>query len=223
MKQKWKIFGFSILTVFLILLSPLGNSVGYLSVQPSQKETIKEAVTQRELFYQTIVDFTNNKDIQRTILESEIRNGIFPKPDTTYSLTKNQLKQMYFIGLILSKVINKSRMQSIIGKYQFNHQEIQKKIPAIIETNSSLKKEITQLQNSECDCGNERTTSEWKFPVICTTLFFIMVLLIYVILFFSAIFRGPIGDIVTEYFFFMMAMVSLVFEYFNCTWPYNPY
>jgi hypothetical protein len=80
---------------------------------------------------------------------------------------------MYFLGLILSKVISKSRIQSMIGKYQFNNQEMQKVISTIIEKDTILNAEITQLKDSECDCGNENTNISWHFPVICTILLII--------------------------------------------------
>jgi len=54
--------------------------------------------------------------------------------------------------LILSKVISKSRIQSVIGKYQFNNQEMQKELSAIIEKDTTLNSEITLLKDSECDC-----------------------------------------------------------------------
>jgi hypothetical protein len=71
--------------------------------------------------------------------------------------------------LILSKVISKSRIQSLIGKYQFNNQEIQKEINAVIEKDTFINSEITQLQNSDCDCEMD-TTAIWHFPVLCTIL-----------------------------------------------------
>ena len=98
--------------------------------------------------------------------------GIFPTSEFPV-VTKNQLKMMYFIGLILSKFISKSRIQSMIQKYQLINPEIQKEINAVIEKDVTLSNEITQLQNSKCDCENEKTTGLWKFPVICMALYLI--------------------------------------------------
>ncbi len=108
--------------------------------------------------------------------------GTFPVSEFPV-VTKNQIKMMYFLGLILSKVISKSRIQSIIGKYQFNNQEIQKEISTVIEKNLILNAEITQLKDSDCDCGNERVTGLWKFPVICMGLYFIFLFFIVLYLF----------------------------------------
>jgi len=91
--------------------------------------------------------------------------GIFPTLDIPV-LTKNQIRQMYFIGLILSKVVSKSRIQSLVGKYQFNNQEMQKEINAVIERDTTINSEITQLKNSECDCENVGPEF-WHFPVLC--------------------------------------------------------
>jgi hypothetical protein len=167
--DKKPLIGVSILAVVLLVLASLSNVVGYNTVQSSHQQTIKEAVSQRELLFQTILDIANNKEIQRIILKSQMSRGIFP-PSEIPVLTKNQLKQMYFIGLILSKVISKSRIQSVIGKYQFNNQEIQKEISTVIEMNPILNTEIIQLQYFECDCENKES-SDWEFPIICNGLY----------------------------------------------------
>jgi len=168
---KKPLIGISILAVVLLVLGSLSNVVGYQSVQTSQQNIIKERIDQRELLFQTIVDIANNKEIQRIILKSQMSRGIFPTSEMPV-ITKNQLKMMYFLGLILSEVVSKSRIQSMIGKYQFNNQEIQKEINAVIEKDVTLRGEITQLKSSECDCENENTVN-WTYPIICASLFLI--------------------------------------------------
>ena len=162
--DKKPLIGISICAVVLLVLGSLSNVVGYQSVQSSNQNVIKERINQKELLFQTIVDIANNKEIQRIILKSQMSRGIFPTSEFPV-VTKNQLKMMYFLGLILSKVISKSRIQSMIGKYQFNNQEIQKEINAVIEKDTTLNSEITQLKNSECDCENENTTRLWDFRI----------------------------------------------------------
>jgi hypothetical protein len=115
--DKKPLIGVSICAVVLLVLGSLSNVVGYQSVQTSQQNIIKERINQRELLFQTIVDIANNKEIQRIILKSQMSRGIFP-PSEIPVVTKNQIRQMYFIGLILSKVISKSRIQSMIQQYQ---------------------------------------------------------------------------------------------------------
>jgi hypothetical protein len=159
----------SLCAVLILVVASLGNVVGYQTVQTSQQNLIKERINQSELLFQTIVDIANNKEIQRIILKSQMSRGIFPSSEMPV-ITRNQIRQMYFIGMILSKVISKSRIQSMIGKYQFNNQEIQKEISTVIERNTILNAEITQLKGSDCDCENE-DTAVWHFPVICTLLF----------------------------------------------------
>jgi hypothetical protein len=173
--DKKPLIGVSILAVVLLVLGSLSTVVGYQSVQTSQQNTIKERINQRELLFQTIVDIANNKEIQRIILKSQMNRGIFPTSEIPV-LTKNQLRQMYFVGLILSKFISKSRMQSLVGKYQFNNQEMQKEISSVIEKDNTLNAELTQLENSECDCEKENT-ADWYFPVICSVLLILYVLL----------------------------------------------
>ncbi len=163
----------SILVVIFLILGSLSNVVGYQIVQTSQQNIIKERINQREVLFQTICDIGNNKEIQRIILKSQMSRRILP-PSEIPVVTKNQLRQMYFLGLILSKGISKSRIQSMIGKYQFNNQDTQKEISAIIEKDGTLKEEITQFQNSECDCENENTLV-WH-PIVLCTVFFILYL-----------------------------------------------
>ncbi len=152
-------------------IHPIRWSYG-LSPQINYQNTINNKLSQRELLFQTIVDIANNKEIQQIILKSQMSRGIFPESEFPV-VTKNQLKMMYFLGLILSKVISKSRIQSMMGKYQFNNQEIQKEISAVIEKDTIINPEITQLKNSECDCENEinqekiSTTDFSDTPVIC--------------------------------------------------------
>jgi hypothetical protein len=161
--------GIGISTVVLLILGSLSNVVGYQTVQTSQQNLIIERINQRELLFQTICDIANNKEILRIILKSQMSRGILPTSEIPV-LTKNQIKQMYFIGLILSKIVSTSRIQSIAGKYQFSNQEIQKEISAVIEKDKTLNTEITKLQDSDCDCENQNT-ARWSFPVLCILLF----------------------------------------------------
>jgi len=163
----------SFCAVVLLFLGSLSTVVGYQTVQTSQQNLIKERINQKDLLFQTIVDIANNKEIQRIILKFQMGRGIFPTSEFPV-VTKNQIKMMYFIGLVLSKVISKSRIQSMIQQYQFNNQEMQKEISAVIEKDTIINSEITQLQNSECDCENQ-SVSEWRFPVIC----FVLMILFY--------------------------------------------
>jgi len=158
----------SLCAVVLLVLGSLSNVVGYNTVQSSHQQIIKERINQRELLFQTIVDIANHKEIQRIILKSLVSRGIFPTVEFPV-VTKNQIKMMYFLGLILSKVISKTKIQSMIGMYQLQNPITQEGIQAIIEKDATLKDEITQLKNSECDCEKENTI-EWHFPVICIIL-----------------------------------------------------
>ena len=158
----------------LLVLGSLSNVVGYQTVQTSQQNLIKERINHRELLFQTIVDIVNNKEIQRIILKSQMSRGIFPTSEFPV-ITKNQLKMMYFVGLILSKIISKSKIQSLIGMYQFNNQEIQKIICNIIEKDAVIKVENSLLSNSECDCENYSEIT-WTFPGICLFLWSLSVI-----------------------------------------------
>jgi len=158
----------SLCAVVLLVIGSLSNVVGYQSVQTSQQNIIKERINQRELLFQTIVDIANNKEIQRVILKSQMSGGIFPTSEIPV-VTKNQIKMMYFLGLILSKVISKSRIHSMVQQYQLQNPITQEGIQGVIEKDTTLKGEITQLKNSECDCGNENSM-QLDTPVLCDIL-----------------------------------------------------
>ncbi|VVB60998.1 Uncharacterised protein [uncultured archaeon] len=166
----------SIIAVVLLVLGSLTNVIGYQTVLSSNEKTINQEVDQKELLFQTIVDMVNNKEIRGIILKSQITSWKFFDSNVRFSvfknpvLTKNQLKQMYLIGLLLSKIISKSQIHSMFEQYQPNSQGMQKEISAIIEKNIKLNAKIIQLSNSNCNCENENTT-QWDFPIICLLLF----------------------------------------------------
>jgi len=173
------------LTAGIILLFvgvAIAPSINFTVVNASNNDKRENEFSQKDLLFQTIVDIANNKDIQQVILKSQISREGFLNPDVKFAvfntpvLTKNQLKQMYLVGLMLSKTISKSRMHSMVERYQVNNQWVQKEISAVIEKDVTLKEEIMQLSNSECDCGNTSETTVWHFPVICTILVVLEVL-----------------------------------------------
>jgi hypothetical protein len=164
MKRKCLEIGIILLFVGVTIVP----TINFNTVKASQQNIIKERINQKELLFQTIVDIANNMEIQRIILKSQMSRGIFPTSEFPV-VTKNQIRQMYLIGLILSKFISKSRIQSMIGEYQFNNQEIQKEISIVIEKNSIFNAELTQLSSFDCDCENH-DSAVWRFPIICSIL-----------------------------------------------------
>ncbi|DAC73361.1 MAG TPA: hypothetical protein DSN98_00305 [Thermoplasmata archaeon] len=164
--KKYPLIGVSIVAVVVLILASLSNVVGFQTVQTSHRQAKKETVNQRELLFQTILDITNNREIQRIILKSQMSRGISPTSEIPV-LTKNQLKRMYLIGLVLSKFSSKSRIQSMIRAHQLINPELQQEINAVIEKNVKLQEDIMQLSNSGCDCES-KDASSWHFPIICT-------------------------------------------------------
>ena len=170
--NKYPLIGGSICAVVLLVLASLTNVVGYQTVQSSNQKMLTNEIDQKELLFQTIVDITTNKEIQKAILGSEIPGKRFFNPGMRFSvftppvLTKRFLNFAYHFGLILSKTIGKSKMQSVIKQRQVNNHGVQKEINAVIEKDAMLKEEMTQLSSLSCDCENE-TTTPWDFPIIC--------------------------------------------------------
>ncbi len=210
--QKGPLFGVSIIAVVLLVLGSLTNVVGYQTVQSSNQKVINNEVDQKELLFQTILDIANNKEIQKLLLNSQMRGGtgrffapcmkfsIFTPP---FILTKKYLNNAYSIGLVLSKTFSASKIHSILERYQNSNQEMQKEITAFIEKDAILNGEITQLSNLKCDCKNENTT-RWNFPVLCLLLipFIILALLFY--------FHGGFG--------FLGEIIVAIASVLNCSW-----
>ena len=218
--KKYPLIGVSICAVILLILASLTNVIGYQTVQSSNQKAMNTEVDQRELLFQTIVDIANNKEIQRIILKSQINRGGFFNPYVKFSaftqqaLTKNQLKHMYFIGLMLSKIISKSRMLSMVEQYQTINPVVQKEINAVIEKDTTLKGEMAQLSNSKCDCENENTT-EWRFPVICTLLFPLwMIAVILVII--------THYGIPPDFVYYLVEGMAYIGKKLNCFWNIVP-
>ena len=179
--KRIKLIVLSIVSVVVLILASFSTAVGYQTVQSTNQNKINEEVDQRELLFQTIVDIANNKGIQQIILNSQIkRDGVlytdetFPPLDTP-TITKNQIKRMYFIGLLFKGMFSKSKMKSILEQNRFNSQEMQQEITAVIEKDATLNREVTQILNSNCDCDNEQTSS-WGFPILCSILNVLMII-----------------------------------------------
>jgi hypothetical protein len=216
MKRKWLAIGISTVSVIILILTSFTNVIGYQTVQTQQQNVIKEKINQRELLFQTICDIANNKEIQRIILKSQMSRGIFPESKIPI-ITKNQLKRMYFIGLILSKFISKTRIQSRINAYHLITPDIQQEINAIIEKNPIIKDEITQLVNSECGCE----TSEWGFPIICTTLLVMMGVVLFFFLLLVLLLSAPPSaiDELLDLLVLMLGPLPALYQRFNCPVP----
>ena len=218
----------SLCAILILVVASLGNVVGYHIFQTSQQNRIQERINQRELLFQTICDIAYNKEIQRIILKSQISRGIFLTSEFPV-VTKKQIRQMYFIGLILSKVVSKSRIQSMIGKYQFNNQEMQKEISTVIEKNTILNTEITQLSNSECDCGNKNTLNR-NYTGLCTLLFPLYVFLsLYTFIaniMFDILNLDRNNKLIFILYLFIIFPFVIIFEIgwrLDCFWGYDPY
>jgi hypothetical protein len=180
---KWLTVGISTVSVVLLILTSISNVVGYQTVQSSNQSVIKDRINQRELLFQTICDIVNNKEIQRITLKSQMSRGIFP-PSEFPVVTKTHIRQIYLLGLLLSRFTRTSRIQSMIGKYQFDNQEVRKEISAVIENDAILKAELTQLKDSDCNCDNKDST-QWCFPILCVFLYPLLVISVILLLLLS--------------------------------------
>ena len=220
--MKKKILIGSIIAAVILVLVSFTSVVGFQTVQTSQNKPIKERNNQKELWFQTISDLANHKEIQQIIHKSPMlnENSFFKDAKLTKPITKQQLRHMYFIGLILSKIISKSRIQSMIQPHQLITPEMQQKIDAVIENDAILKEEITQLSNSDCECDNPETT-EWGFPMICTAILSMMGVasIPWVMLMIIGMIPPNALDEMLELLFLMLSPFLILWELFNCSLP----
>ena len=229
--KKYPLISISIAVVFLIIVASFTNVVGIQSIESSNNKITTDEVDQKDLLYQTIIDLVNNKEIQQIIQKYQTsRKGFFNPIKKFFGLnyptiTKNQLKKMYSIGLFLSRFISKSKIQSMIKEHQLISPEIQKEITAVIEKDAVLCREVIQILNSGCDCDNEQTSS-WGFPILCSILNILMIIPLILFGFGSSLealglwFRliGLIGYIITMITVPIVYAIIYVGTIFDCNW-----
>jgi hypothetical protein len=178
--NKYPLIGGSICAVVLLVLASLTNVVGYQTAQASNQKMINTEIDQKELLFQTIVDMTQNKEIQRVIFGTELAGKWFVNPDMDFVIfnlpivTEKFLKRAYTMGVVLSRALSKSMIDSMVKRYQGKNQTVQKEIAVVIEKDTMLKTEMARLTNLSCGCDNGNTTWFWPFPIICTILIFLI-------------------------------------------------
>jgi len=211
MKRNQIIIGV-VFSVFLVVSTPVLANAFHKENYASNSDIIREdKVDQKELLFQTILDIANNREIQRVILNSEIRRGGFFNLDTKFSiftphvLTKTELNTAYHIGLIVPKNFDVSRIRSMIERYRSSNQALQKEIIAIIEKDATIKGELRQLSNSKCDCENNSGVTSWPFPIICAILGAIGVFFIFLWWWLH------VG-------IYILIIIEILGQIFNCPW-----
>lgn len=166
--KKLILAGVSIVAVVLLVLGSQADVVGYQTVQSSVKERFNE----KDLLFQTICDLSNNKEIQKVILEAQGKfQNPFPATQLTSfpTVTKKQLSLIYYLGVVLFKMMGKARLTSLATTHPILSIQTKNKIDAIIGKDAKLSKEILQLSASDCHCYNE-TGMNYR-PVACFILF----------------------------------------------------
>jgi hypothetical protein len=212
--NKYPLIGGSICAVVLLVLASLMNVVGYQTVQASNQKIMTTELSEKDLLFQTIVDMANNKEIQRVILGSELTSKRFFDSSLRLSvytpqvLTKRFLNFAYNLGLIFSKTISESKIKSMLKQYQVNNPGLQKEITTIIDKDTILKSEMTQLLSLKCDC-NEENNDLGPHPILCALL---NIITLSVIL------------LVPELFFVLVYIFIFFYVLFQCQWiPEEPH
>jgi len=210
MKRKCFVVGIILLFIGVAIVP----SIHFNVVNASANDKRENEITQKDLLFQTILDVANNKEIQQVILKSQITKGVFFHPDVKFPIfnitliTKSQLKQMYFIGLLLSTTLSKSRMHSLLEQHQMISQKVQKDVTAVLEKNATLNEELRQLSDLKCDCNKDNLgVTKWHFPILCA----ILIIIINIISnpAWSWLFNG-----------YILVLASLA-DTLGCNWPLN--
>ena len=116
------LIGLSIIIACLFVLASFSNVVGVQTVTSSTQKTIKDDKEQKDLLFQIILKIANNIEIQKIILKSQINKKSLFNSD---------------IGcLMLPKIVGKSKLNSIINKYEMINKEILGKITVVIENDT---------------------------------------------------------------------------------------
>ena len=217
--NKYPLIGGSICAVVLLVLASLTNVVGYQTVRISNQKIIASEVNQKDLLFQTIVNIANNKEMQRVILGSQFTGKRFFGSEVIFPtfkvpvITRQILKTMYILGLILFRTLDKSKIQTIIEHPQMINQGMQKEHSVVIEKDVTLKSEMTQLSNFSCGCENENAYT-WHYPVVCAILYIL-----------DRVFNY-LGEIAYEnghgwewfWYFLMSSVEDAATHRFNCKW-----
>ena len=173
--QKNALIGISIVAACVIVCASYSSVVGVQLVKSSNDRVINDALDQKELLFQTIVDMANNKEVQKVILGVGLMEKRSFAPCMRFSaftflvITEKFLNHVYTMAMVLSRTLTSSMLHEELEKYQRNSKESQKKLAAIVEKDSVLKAEVAQLSSLSCGCVNENETV-WHFPIICTIL-----------------------------------------------------
>jgi len=225
--QKKPLIGVSIIAFILLVLGSLTNVIGYQTVQISNQKAISTEVNQKELLFQTILDIANNKEIQKVILGSEITGKRSFDTGVKFSvfnppvLTEKFLKHAYTMGVILTKTISKSKMHSLLERYQVSNQGVQKEITAVIEKDATLDREITQLSNLKCDCENNSEIGR-PFPIIVCSILFVFLIFTVLLYYLFSSFGCLLSDIIAALIELLANSVTNLMERLQCFYGYFP-
>jgi hypothetical protein len=176
--QKNLLIGISVVAACVVVCASYSNVVGVQLAKVSNDRVRNDAIDQIGLLFQTIIDMANNKDIQRVILGSELTGKRFVNSNMNFFifnhpvLTEKLLKRAYTLGMMLSRTLSKSGIQSLAERYQGSDQAVQKELAVVIDKNTVLKTEMRQLSSFSCSCKNGNATV-WHFPIICAILLFL--------------------------------------------------
>jgi hypothetical protein len=229
--NKYPLVGGSICAVVLLVLGSLTNVVGYQTVQSSNQKIIATD-NPKDLLFQTIIDFANNKEIQKIFLESCIKNqGLFTSstktPLLTFpTLTKKHLDTVYRLGQVLQKMMTKFRLFSMNQGRRFDTQFIIK-INSIIAKDKKLNEDMAKLSALDCNCNDNQTYG--PYPVICGILCFLYYGDLFPFIFWFMIayspiykyFPGLIFSSVGLWLYIIMVVVVVAGMIYSCNWVYN--
>ena len=228
MKQREIILGAALSTFILVNISVLANIVQMETIPSSKNNSITDKINPEDLLFQTIIDITENKDIQNILGNSEfeielnktkttllIMKLFMKNPKIFFSIllphsisSKNYIKHTYNLSLEISKTLNTSEIKSITDYIHIKNPRTKEKILTIIKGYNKLNKKIEILSNLNCGCNENISESiDWDFPIICDILGVIGIIGVFL---FMTILPG-LGKII-------FGTAFILGEIFNCPW-----
>jgi hypothetical protein len=223
--EKKLLIGGSICAIVLLVLGSLTNVVGYQTVHSSNQSAIPTRRNQMELLYNTLIDLANNRGIRGIVLQSQASSGGFVHLGRSHLIsdalvvTKDDIKHLYIFGLVLSKILGKSRIHSMVERYRFVSQGMQKEITGFIEKDDALSRRMAQLSTEGCECENA-DIPHWNFPILCTLLMPLLLPILFIggLLISRGLFSGAlIGYIILQPLIFVLTYIL------GCWWVSPPF
>ena len=136
---------------------------------------------------------------------------VFAK-DTISPIKKSDTKELLetIFDIVNSKeiqnILQKSEIKGSPIRFQQLLGRLQKEIIGFIEKNDRLNRRLKQLSDTPCDCEKDNTNRLWHFPVICSFLFVLTFVALWMVMH-----GNPYGEILGN-------LLQSIMDVLDCPW-----